>query len=403
MPFLVERDTRHIPIPALSYQLSICDVPTRKHRDASTFPVNTALASGRALKSLHEQLQLERMTEAEIDDEFLADWVGDMVATVSDQTGRPLQRSTITNRIHFAMAFMQHANRKGLIDVHVDRDSALRLAWGVDHLYKPDGTRMHGVNASTLRRDMIRPILLSEWRRIAPALGPTPKEQAMGRDQRSCRPRVASEIALRDGLRACEVAEGLQVDAIMGITVTDPDADYELMLTRTKGRAGRKAHLRGHSILNSQGYARGERAACIAAAKARGLGDWVEPTELLVNGLGSGRNVGRTVQPTTLERDFGQSQLSIGMTVEGTRRVGDGRLVTVRRPLHSFHDLRHTAALWQLHEAIRRGDPDPVAMVQVILGHRRRSSAEVYLQPDRSIVQQVGDLMRRLIKGLADA
>lgn len=360
-------------------------------RKTGSFCAETNRTYANLLKPSAEAMLLEDRPYDYLDDEVVDLVVASMLDGVT-RRGKPFSGGTISAVVDALCRCTDHTNDKGLTAITIDRDAALAKAWRVDSIYDRDGKLLPRADLQGDRRHMIRPLAMTTIERIEGLLVQpgqwTPKTG-------TSRPALTFDNGRRNGFRLVENL-GIHVEDVMRFTILDPDVEVQFPLRRTKGADGREVLVEGRDIKRWQTYCNRERAACVKKAKDDGLG-YEEPPNLLVNGLGSGVGlVGRATQPSTIQRDFRQIQRRLGMFAEREVASPGGGVQTIVVYEHCYHDLRHTAAMNLYDVALLRGGNaarDPIAFVQIRLGHAHRSTTEkIYLFPDRRRTALVGDM-----------
>lgn len=323
--------------------------------------LNSALAAAYDITAFLEHLDVKGHTWDEpVDQALLDSFVADQTAGVSERTGRRLAASTIHRRLESVDAFCRSRAFERLGRATFAKDDA--------------PTAGFAANGS------IHPLSVEDWRALAPHLGPRPSQA--GSDV-SCAPRLAAEWALLAGLRSCEVA-GLAINQVDGYDLpSSPDAVLPVQITRTKG--GRPRTILAPAVLlqESRAYIRGERASA--------GGDVLGGDALILNPPGGRRAAGRPTSSATIRGWYHDAVVAAGLVrrhVDPSRRSG-----TVAR--HTFHDLRHTYAVWTyaaLHEA---GVAQPLKIVQARLGHRRlATTTDIYLAFIENDEETIADAIR---------
>ena len=186
-----------------------------------------------------------------------------------------------------------------------------------------------------------RPFLVAEWRAFVAALGPLPSQREQG-DFRPSRDRLVAEVGRTVGLRVEEVVRLTRrhFEAI----VPDPRAPFLHYPIVVAGKDGTLLPVAVPAWLVGEihAYIKGERRRAITRLP-RGNAD---PEALFVQGEGS-RTPGRPLSVRRLQQVVEESCLVAGLREVSLRRSHDGKGTReVVRARHSFHDLRHTYAVW---------------------------------------------------------
>ncbi|UJM89035.1 tyrosine-type recombinase/integrase [Rhodanobacter denitrificans] len=233
--------------------------------------------------------------------------------------------------------------------------------------------------------ERVCPLSPTEWRDIAAALGPLPSQNRDGLQGWS-RDRLACEVSLWTGMRVDEVS-GLVVHQILELSSRVREASTAAVeITRTKGLRKRKVLFPKHLVDELITYIDGERAEAIAVGRRFGLKK--APAALFVNGAASRNHAGRPIQAYTLSGAFRQAVETVGLLrrVERIEPLTSTRFITLM-PAHTFHDLRHTFAVFLYQAEIACGNPEPWKIIQARLGHR-------HLQTTRDTYLRIVDIFR---------
>ena len=313
-------------------------------------------------------------------------------AAISPHTGRAYAPGTIAQRMLAAAAFYAYAAEKGwydgnlvdsdgLPDAH-DANAGAAVPIDADRLAHLRTGRRRIPRAAVLDlipparpRSTIRPFLVAEWRAFVAALGPLPSQRAPG-DRRSSRDRLVVEVGRIVGLRVEEVVRLTRrhFEAI----VPDPRAPFLHHPVVVLGKGGTLLPVAVPAWLVGEihAYSKGER--CQAVVRLpRGTAD---PEALFVHGEGS-RTPGRPLSVRRLQQVVEEGCLAAGLREVSVRRSHDGKETReVVRARHSFHDLRHTYAVWTYWAERQAGNSEPWLRIQRQLRHRHlETTRSIYL------------------------
>jgi integrase len=319
-----------------------------------------------------------------------------------NRRGQPLSGETIEQTIRAACRCIEYTNKAGMTSISVDGDALLARAYRVNSVYGADGKRLDRDRLLGARRHMIRPLTEDAVRRIEAALPVRPCDWEEGGP--SSRPRATFNTGRRNGLRVTENL-GIHIEDVLSATIVEREREYEFICKRTKGADHRALTVTGNDILEWQAYAVRERRHLIRLARDLKGANWDEPVELFVNGAGAGMHVGEATQPNSIQRDFRQVQLRLGMKEDVSFTTSDGRTHVFELMDHCYHDLRHTYAHDMYRLAQTKGDQeDWLGFVARRLGHSHvTTTSRIYLWPDRRKVARVGDTARESARRLIDA
>ena len=202
------------------------------------------------------------------------------------------------------------------------------------------------------------------------AIGPAPREPGCKEDEESAETSVGHlgmEMGLQAGLRVSEVAE-MRVTLFRRFLTADiqPSGRYNIGPFRRKG--GKFGCVIFHGVLLQKvvNYIKRERAFVL-----RGRPE--NHDVLLVHKKGCHK--GLPIHKSTLQRRLSKACIAAGLTrsAEKVRPVdGDWTTTKAEVALHSaftFHDLRHTYAVWMYYGRKANGDAEPWKYIQEQLGH----------------------------------
>ncbi len=172
-------------------------------------------------------------------------------------------------------------------------------------------------------------------------------------------------------------------------------------------------------VLDLMKYIETERARVVEAANRRLGALYRDPGVLFLNGVDANdRDVGRPMKAATISRRFTRAVVSCGLFLAEEDRFllrADGSLVrdessgeplteSVKRPAHTYHDLRHTFAVVQYFIRVRRGDKNPLGTVRSLLRHTlSQTTADLYLAWMDFYERELSDLLSELYADLDTA
>lgn len=210
----------------------------------------------------------------------------------------------------------------------------------------------------------------SEVKKVLEVAGPPPREQDSPEDEAFAKSSVIHlgvDIGLQAGLRVGEVV-GLRLSLFQRFLDTEivPAAQYRIGPFRRKG--GRRKSVNFHGVLLQKvvNYIRRERAFVMQDSdKDHGV--------LLVHKDGRYRQL--PIHRSTLQRGLSKACIAAGLahSVVRFRPVGNcwSKKTTEKllRALFTYHDLRHTFAVWMYYARKASGDAEPWKYIQEQLGH----------------------------------
>lgn len=407
-PFLVERERRAIHEPALLFLLHHFRNKARNLND----PWKAASAEARAydLKDWFQLLGSAGLDWTQADDDMLTFYITAMILDPSPRTGREIEKSTIGRRLDTVYKFYSWA-RGRYCDAVFDRSSA-RAVYD-----QPEAEAATGGDDATDHDEVgetgrVRPMMPEEYRRLLPHLGPKPSDLEE-EDLTSCRCRLAVDLSVHTGLRVDEVAK-LTRDRIMALR-PDPDRPAgacALKVTLTKRLVPRTVRVPNWLVEELHLYDKRERRRCLNQASARWLApDANEPKRFFVNTLAAGPDVGKGIQKRTLQDDFRKAVIAAGLTGDPNVKPGEAGDDQLARAAHTFHDCRHTFAVW-MYAALTReingrpawfGGEPPWKVVQKQLGHKDEQTTKGrYLTFTEGMTADIGDLVVELFGSIRD-
>ena len=279
----------------------------------------------------------------------LDDWRGykdDLVNRVSQMTSERLASSTIRYQLRTVANYSKFMAQHGRIE---------------SHRFDEDPEFFYVEPRSSQRR--VELISAADWPLIRKQLGPIPGSEGFLNDNRPIRDGLAADCGRVLGLRVSEVA-ALTTAQILNLPRTPEVHDLHVSLLHlkdTKGKYPRDVEIPTWLIRDLVAYINGERRGCIEAAKNFWLkAGTKEPVALFVNGISSGRHVGKPVAADTLAAGFRKAIIAVGLTrlVEKIDPLTFEKFV-VEAPKYWFHCLRHTFAVDTYLVAHKAGDALP--------------------------------------------
>lgn len=201
---------------------------------------------------------------------------------------------------------------------------------------------------------------------------------------------LGMDIACQAGLRVGEVV-GLRMklfDKFCGTTIL-PARHYEVGPFRRKGGKLRTVKFHGVLLQKVLDYIEGERKSVMSGCRA-------DHGFLLVHR--DGRFQGLPIKKSTLQRRFSEACIAVGLTrhVSKVNPVnGDWTFTTTVveiRAAFTFHDLRHTFAVWMYYARKADGDAEPWKYIQEQLGHEDViTTMKTYLKVTQDFEAYVSD------------
>lgn len=350
---------------------------------------------------VHEQRQWDDVTS---DD--LGDYRDGLLAAINVRQGKGYELKTIGRRVRAVGAFYEWALKEGYIKGEPVSPRALEpvhIPSDLDSLAHTGATAYRRIDALSPRSssdpdEHVHPLTTAEWKAVIPFLGPLPSEQGSGLVGLA-RNRLACEVSLWTGLRVDEVA-GLTVHQVLDLSRTVGKSSYAAVeITRTKGLRMRKAMFPRHLIEELVAYIDGEREEGIEVGRRFGMKK--APPELFVNGETARNHAGRAVQAYTLSAAFSAAVAEAGLFRSVERVVPETGEIFVRKiPAHSFHDLRHTFAVFFYQAEVASGNAEPWKVIQSRLGHKRlKTTTDTYLRIVDIFRVKINDLVYKYLRG----
>lgn len=397
-PFVVDTGREEVIAPVLQFLASRHAAPGAFGSGRWT-KYNSASAEANDLRDWWEFVRVSGLPWHEATQEMVDGYLMSMSVGISGATQDFYSPETIKRRKSTLASFHKWGRRQGYGDLPIpDRAPS--------DIFQPDETekltrteKLHRYDANPQPLDPeIIPKVLDQ---LGPNVG-----RSSASNQRSCRSRLAFEIALTVGLRVDEVVNltAARFEAMQTEGMRDEEVIVE-RLTRTKGLVPRPVHWPVYLIRSIQTYISTERNRAIAAARNSWLKPGiVPPRKLLLNLPSAGRNAGKATSAETLESDLALAMEALGLTRLRVRAEGTPDETITREPKHTFHDGRHTFAYLIYTDARNRGDPSPVQIVRLRLGHQDvNTTMNIYLRVFNTIggvaLDQTANFIRNVIEG----
>lgn len=201
---------------------------------------------------------------------------------------------------------------------------------------------------------------------------------------------LGMDIACQAGLRVSEVV-GLRIKLFSKFRAAKilPARHYDVGPFRRKGGKFKTVKFHGMLLQKVLDYIEGERKIAMG-----GLG--ADHGFLLVHR--GGRFQGLPITKSTLQRRFSEACITAGLTrsVSKVKPInGDWKLTTTVveiRAAFTFHDLRHTFAVWMYYARKADGDAEPWKYIQEQLGHEDvTTTIKTYLKVTQDFEAYVTD------------
>ena len=345
---------------------------------------HTWIAAAQALKTWFQWLQATNKEWTEANRQDRLDYRDGYLAGISPRTGRHYEPATIAARMRVIRQFYEFATQKLWY--------AGDLAWGsleevpVENRPIDQDALAHirvGDRANWKDRDLpkarpkvvIHPLQVSDLRALIHQCGP--RAACPCGDNRSVRDRLLVDLAWVVGLRVEEIHS---LTTLQFLTFhpdrETPQLAYPLVVLG-KGNKVRQAPIPGWLIEDALAYIDGERDRALKEGKFSGRN---ATSSLLLGGAESSRP-GRPLTKRRLQQIVEEACLAIGLVkIVEFRDPETNQTHQKKRPKHSIHDLRHTAAVLLYHAERNRGNSEPWKTVQTQLGHAHlQTTIDTYL------------------------
>lgn len=229
---------------------------------------------------------------------------------------------------------------------------------------------------------------------VLKAIGPAPRAKDCPDNEDNAASSIGHlgmELGLQAGLRVSEVVT-LRVSLFrrhLDVAIV-PGVFYRVGAFRRKGGKAKSVRMHGVLLQKVVNYIKRERA-CV-------MRDVPEDHGVLLVHKGGARR-GRPLRPGTLQRRFAKACTSAGVVRSASKlspTEGDWSkpvVTVVQCPRHTFHDLRHTFAVWTYYARRAEGDAEPWKYIQEQLGHEHpETTMKIYLKVTQDFEAQVTDV-----------
>lgn len=349
-------------------------------------------------------------------------WRDALHEVVSPQTNRLLASRTIARRQGTVERFYTYAITQGWYTDEFVRTKLKkgRVASSTHELsYFPSGGAITDDGAKSAYRERaefsepLRPLTSKEWHQLQLALGPLPSNRED--DLRPSRNRLACELSISTGLRVDEVANltefqlrSLHQAWLLADEEEREDGFFAMRVVKTKRLKARDVLVPGYLIPELMLYLDEEREFSIKVglerAKKRGL-KVKRPISLFVNEALPTQHAAKPVAATSLSWAFNRACLKADIT-HAVEKIDIETNERYRENLarHSFHDLRHTFAVWTYHWMKAKGNAEPWKEIQVLLGHANLAvTLDTYLKVVEVDKRNAGKAQYAAKKKMGDA
>ena len=399
--FVVDDESSTPVEPILIWLVHAYPPKTRKLRRS------TVEAAAYDLCDWWRYLEVRKLVWNEVDSEDLVQYRDSLLSAVSPRTRQAYDEKTIGRRLYSIGSFYDWALQRKLFlgeGLNPPKISKVIRSIDSDALIHTRGkglqTKGHALAPRVVGSpdEHVHPLTGREWRSVASVLGPLPSERATGAVG-MCRDRLASEVSVWTGMRSDEVA-GLTRHQILDLPRgDDPHQVIALSITHTKGLAPRTVLIPTHLVNELIEYIDTERAESVSFGLKFELKK--DPVSLFVNGVGSRHDSGSAIKAYTLSAAFKSAVLAAGLTRRVERiNLETSESVTELVSAHSFHDLRHTFAVWLYQAEAASGNPEPWKVVQARLGHKYlKTTCDTYLRVVDTFRANANDSVYRFLRG----
>ncbi|MFC3457535.1 tyrosine-type recombinase/integrase [Massilia haematophila] len=381
--FLVDDDNQVVVEPALLFLID------RFIKQGRYKGKHTHKAMAYDLADWWQYLVERGISWADAETDLLVEYRESRLATISRQTHETLKASTVNRRLSAVLAFYRWAHGRNLfyhstldeLEVRtrmreIDSDPLSHTRSGVFH--QTVSTLMAEDDADG--RVSVRVINANgHWKLLQSELGPLPTEQSAD-DPRPSRDRLAAELSFWTGLRVDEVAK-LSTLQILNLLPADDALPHEMLavvVTKTKRLKARTVFVPVYLIRELLHYIEHERKEGLTAgAKHR-----VKKHNLLfVNSASANHHAGKPVHPDTFDRKFRAAVLRAGLVQHVEKTDPDTRQMYLTRDVrYTFHDLRHSFAIYLYLSLEAAGNAAPWLEVSQRLGHSYlKTTTDIYL------------------------
>ncbi|MFM0658033.1 tyrosine-type recombinase/integrase [Paraburkholderia sediminicola] len=408
-PFLVDDDELEVVDVALRYLHNEFIVMARRGSR------ETADAAAYDLADWYRYLAGIPRNWADISVDDIVDYREDRLSLISRQTHNSLKSRTVTRRVSRVLHFYDWASTAGLYFggalVHRETRSARRDIDRISLAHTAPASAFTSQEVSMLlppddSESDINILSVDHWRTLSQQLGPLPsdkqRKEMQSKDLRNSRDRLVAEFALQTGMRADEIAN-LSKSQILNTKHSADLPEYstvKIRIEKTKGRRPRFVEVPVYLLNELKLYIKGERAEAVAASTLSSESEVPEPTSLFVNGIAAKSDAGRSITADTVSRRFHEAVLAEGITRTVTKVDPDTCAIYLAEvAAYSFHDLRHTFAVWTYQAERESGNAEPWKRIQVLLGHRQlHTTLDIYLKHAGTDRKPVNEKVFRAIR-----
>lgn len=332
-------------------------------------------------------------------DEFIS-YRQAMEGHISEATRLPLSNGTIAQRVLLISGFYEAGKRAGWNLTYLDSinsEEAIRLGPNAqNHHSIGDDTRRYAPRSNRAKTD-IRPLSPSELIDVLEALS----RRRNGSSSEQQRDRLIAEWMAYCGLRLHEVLgghakRGLDVHSISEI-VTDPENPFDHFVLRVIGKGGISRNIAVPSwlIVKTQAYISDERQVVLQGKRH-------QTKQLFINACTSRTYLGKPLSLRRYQAIFERACIKCGLSkVVEKRNSSNESIISVRRPSHSVHDLRHTYAVMTYHAESINGNHEPWKHIQAQMGHAKLATTTDTYLAFVSVHGQWRDIGRASVRELA--
>jgi len=355
-PILIDELTSQICQPALFQLQHSC------LSNSGNFVENTADAYSQDLLDWMRYSSAARFSWSQATWPDLNDYVKYLEKLEVPQTGNGYAETTIARRLVPILGmYACEANRAGIDFSSLPEGSLFEkrnIAEFLDDRRKELRARRDESYADNPPPEVCRVLQPHQAQAILRYLGAEPNGASNQESSDTCVYHLAVDIGLNTGLRLFEIANLKRSQFAHLLEAKIQPTRFYRVLIRRKGGKVKPVRFHGYLIQKIVDYIKGERASI--------QGSCVE--YLLVNSRG--RFVGCRIGRRTLQRRFTDACIATGAHVaDGGACLGDSDGTTKVRPAFTFHDLRHTFAVWSYWALKEAGETEPWKIIQEQLGH----------------------------------
>lgn len=382
-PFLVSGTTGRVLEPAIAFlsaKYLVRQMPGNPPRMRHSPHSRTAAAAD--LNHFYDFLDAAHVVLEETDDEVIEGYAGSMLDQISLATGKTYAHQTVARRMSTLRKFLAWMQQEGRLPHRLQLLNA-----PTDEARAPfsESLKSGRLDGELEPGETINVLTFEEARAVLHSLGPLPSQ---AKARRSCRDRLAANIALDTGLRRSEVAS-LKVSDVSKALARAPRANVPFAARSIrvvgKGRRARKVLFPIWLLRELMIYIDGERKVNVDAGQKLFGRRFTDDGALFVNGANAATRRGQACSGDTLYQAFHKVQQPL---------VADGTLQQSFR----FHDLRHTYATWTWVKLKRDGHPRPSKHVQAQLGHAHIETTEaIYLATVENFEAELFDDVARAL------